>query len=103
MGVIASFVKTRRKQLKLTQEEFAEKAGLEKLEEFSKNAKSKGYRVFALTGSAADAIAKSKKLNCVKVQPGFQPRYSLGLSFFSLLKVFQELNQVYEVCYVRNN
>lgn len=28
MGVIASFVKTRRKQLKLTQEEFAEKAGV---------------------------------------------------------------------------
>lgn len=36
-------------------------SGLEKLEEFSKNAKSKGYRVFALTGSAADAIAKTKK------------------------------------------
>lgn len=28
MSVIASFVKTRRKQLKLTQEEFAEKAGV---------------------------------------------------------------------------
>ncbi len=35
--------------------------GLEKLEAFYKNAKSKGYRVFALTGSAADEIAKTKK------------------------------------------
>ena len=46
------------------------------------------------TGGEVEAIAKSKKLNCVKVQPGFQPRYSLGLSFFSLLKVFQELNLI---------
>ena len=46
------------------------------------------------TGGEVEAIAKSKKLNCVKVKPGFQPRYSLGLSFFSLLKVFQELNLV---------
>lgn len=46
------------------------------------------------TGGEVEAIAKSKKLNCVKVQQGFQPRYSLGLSFFSLLKVFQELNLI---------
>jgi len=46
------------------------------------------------TGGEVEAIAKSKKLNCVKVKPGFQPRYSLGLSFFSLLKVFQELKLI---------
>ena len=46
------------------------------------------------TGGEVESIAKSKKLNCVKVQPGLQPRYSLGLSFFSLLKVFQELNLI---------
>lgn len=46
------------------------------------------------TGGEVEAIAISKKLNCVKVQPGFQPRYSLGLSFFSLLKVFQELKLI---------
>ena len=46
------------------------------------------------TGGEVESIAKSKKLNCIKVQPGFQPRYSLGLSFFSLLKVFQELNLI---------
>ena len=39
-------------------------------------------------------LQRSKILHCVKVQPGFQPRYSLGLSFFSLLKVFQELKLI---------
>lgn len=34
--------------------------GLQKLENFHKTAKSKRYRVFALTGSAADAISKVK-------------------------------------------
>ena len=46
------------------------------------------------TGGEVEAIVKSKKLNCVKVRLGFQPRYSLGLSFFSLLKVFQEFKLV---------
>lgn len=35
--------------------------GLQKLESFYQNAKSKGYRAFALTGSAADVILKVKK------------------------------------------
>jgi len=43
------------------------------------------------TGGEVEQIANSKKLPCIQVQPGFQPRYSLGLSFFSLLKVLQEL------------
>ena len=43
------------------------------------------------TGGEIESIAKSKNITCIKVQKGFQPRYSLGLSFFSLLKVFQEL------------
>jgi len=43
------------------------------------------------TGGEIESIAKSKNITCIKVQEGFQPRYSLGLSFFSLLKVFQEL------------
>jgi len=43
------------------------------------------------TGGEVEAIAKSKNISCLKVQPGFQPRYSLGLSFFSVLKVLQEL------------
>jgi glucose/mannose-6-phosphate isomerase len=43
------------------------------------------------TGGEIESIAKSKNITCIKVQEGFQPRYSLGLSFFSLLKVFQVL------------
>lgn len=46
------------------------------------------------TGGEVEAIAKLNKIPCVKVLPGFQPRYSLGLSFFSLLKVFQELKLI---------
>ncbi len=60
-----------------------------------KQAMELGCKIVCITtGGEVEAIAKSKKLNCVKVQPGFQPRYSLGLSFFSLLKVFQELNLI---------
>ncbi len=43
------------------------------------------------TGGQVEALAKEKNISCIKVQTGFQPRYSLGLSFFSLLKVFQVL------------
>lgn len=46
------------------------------------------------TGGEVESIAKNKNIPLVKVQPGFQPRYSLGLSFFSLLKVFQELKLI---------
>lgn len=43
------------------------------------------------TGGEVESIAIKNKIACVKVQKGFQPRYALGLSFFSLLKVFQSL------------
>lgn len=43
------------------------------------------------TGGQVEKIAAQKKVPVVKVLKGFQPRYSLGLSFFSLLKVLQEL------------
>ena len=46
------------------------------------------------TGGEVETIAMNKNIPIVKVQTGFQPRYSLGLSFFSLLKVFQHLNLV---------
>lgn len=46
------------------------------------------------TGGEVETIAKKNNLSCIKVQSGFQPRYSLGLSFFSLLKVFQVLKLV---------
>jgi glucose/mannose-6-phosphate isomerase len=46
------------------------------------------------TGGEVESIAKENKLTCVIVQKGFQPRYALGLGFFTLLKVFQELKLV---------
>jgi len=57
-----------------------------------KQAINNGCKIVCITtGGEVEAIAKSNNLAIVKVQPGFQPRYSLGLSFFTLLKVFQEL------------
>jgi glucose/mannose-6-phosphate isomerase len=46
------------------------------------------------TGGKVEQIANENHLPVVKVQPGFQPRYSLGLSFFSLLKVLQALSLI---------
>jgi glucose/mannose-6-phosphate isomerase len=46
------------------------------------------------TGGEVEKIAIANKLACIKVQSGFQPRYALGLSFFSLLKVFQQIKLI---------
>lgn len=46
------------------------------------------------TGGTIKEIADREKLPTVLLQKGFQPRYSLGLSFFSLLKVLQTLRLV---------
>ncbi|HEX9253492.1 MAG TPA: bifunctional phosphoglucose/phosphomannose isomerase [Ignavibacteriaceae bacterium] len=54
-----------------------------------------GCKIICITtGGEVGEIVKKKNISCVIVQPGFQPRYSLGLSFFSLLKVFQELKLI---------
>jgi glucose/mannose-6-phosphate isomerase len=46
------------------------------------------------TGGKIGKTASENDIPSVKVISGFQPRYSLGLSFFSLLKILQELNIV---------
>jgi len=46
------------------------------------------------TGGEVESIAKKNNIPVIKLQAGFQPRYALGMGFFSLLKVFQELNLV---------
>ena len=46
------------------------------------------------TGGTVKEIADREKLPVVILKKGFQPRYSLGLSFFSLLKVLQILKLV---------
>lgn len=44
------------------------------------------------TGGKIGKTAADNNIPVVAAMPGFQPRYSLGLSFFSQLKVLQELN-----------
>ena len=46
------------------------------------------------TGGKVEKIAVENKIPVVKIFPGLQPRYALGLSFFSLLKIFQELGLI---------
>ncbi|HEY6905965.1 MAG TPA: bifunctional phosphoglucose/phosphomannose isomerase [Ignavibacteriaceae bacterium] len=43
------------------------------------------------TGGKVLKIAEKENIPVVKMQPGFQPRYALGASFFSLLRVLCEL------------
>jgi len=47
--------------------------------------------VVITSGGKIGALAEANKIPIVNVQGGFQPRYALGLSFFSLLKIMQEL------------
>ena len=46
------------------------------------------------TGGKVEEIAKKKKIPLVNMKPGLQPRYALGQSFFSLLRVFRELDLI---------
>ncbi len=46
------------------------------------------------TGGKAETIALKNKIPVVKMKSGFQPRFALGLSFFSLLKVFSGLGLI---------
>jgi glucose/mannose-6-phosphate isomerase len=52
----------------------------------------KKCRIISITsGGIIQKESEKNNIPVVKVQRGFQPRYALGLSFFSLLKIFQEL------------
>lgn len=52
----------------------------------------KSSKIVVITsGGRLGDITASNKISIVKIQGGFQPRYALGLSFFSLLKIIQEL------------
>ena len=54
-----------------------------------------GCKIISITtGGELEAISIKENIPCVKVQKGFQPRYSLGLSFFTLLKVLQEIKLI---------
>ncbi len=46
------------------------------------------------TGGAIEKSSAEKGIPIVRMQPGFQPRYALYTSFFTILKIFQELGLV---------
>ncbi|MDT3696830.1 MAG: bifunctional phosphoglucose/phosphomannose isomerase [Ignavibacterium sp.] len=46
------------------------------------------------TGGKITEIAEANSIYNIKLLKGFQPRYALGLSFFSLLKLFQHLKLI---------
>ena len=49
-------------------------------------------KIAAITsGGQVKKICDEKKLCCINIPIGYQPRYALGLSFFSLLKLLQQL------------
>ncbi|NWG27315.1 MAG: bifunctional phosphoglucose/phosphomannose isomerase [Ignavibacteriaceae bacterium] len=51
----------------------------------------KSQIVVITSGGKIEEIASSKKIPVIKIPGGFQPRYALGLGFYSLLKLMQEL------------
>jgi len=60
-----------------------------------KEALSRNCQIVCLTtGGTIKEIADREKLATILLKKGFQPRYSLGLSFFSLLKVLITLKLV---------
>lgn len=46
------------------------------------------------TGGKLEKLAADNSIPFIRLQKGFQPRYALGLSFFSLLKVFEKLQLI---------
>jgi glucose/mannose-6-phosphate isomerase len=55
----------------------------------------KKCRIVCITsGGKVEKIAQKNKIPVVKILPGYHPRYALGLSFFSLLKVISKLKIV---------
>ena len=48
------------------------------------------------TGGKVKEIAHQNNLPWIKLQEGFQPRFALGTSFFTLLKLFQSLKLIPE-------
>jgi len=46
------------------------------------------------SGGKVEEIANKNLIPHIKINSGFQPRYALGLSFFTLLRTFQELNLI---------
>ncbi len=63
----------------------------ETVEVFNSSLKRAGGIIAITTGGKVEKIAAANNIPVVKILPGLQPRYALGLSFFTLLKVLQTL------------
>ena len=63
----------------------------ETIEVIKKSLKKKCTIIAITTGGTISKIAKENSIPVVRLKKGFQPRYALGVSFFSLLKVLQEI------------
>lgn len=52
----------------------------------------RGCKIISIsTGGELEKLSSEHLIPFIKLQKGFQPRYALGLSFFTLLKVFEKL------------
>ena len=59
------------------------------------DALNRGCKIIAVsTGGEIKDLALKNKTPCITLQKGFQPRFALGASFFSMLKILQTLNLV---------
>ncbi len=63
----------------------------ETLEAFNSALKNKCSIISLTIGGKLEELSLINNIPIIKLQSGYQPRYALGVSFFSLLKVFQEL------------
>ncbi|HKI79218.1 MAG TPA: bifunctional phosphoglucose/phosphomannose isomerase [Ignavibacteriaceae bacterium] len=75
----------------------------ETIEVLGQSIKKKCKIVAVTTGGKVGEIAEQNNIPIVKLKEGFQPRYSLGLSFFSLLKVVQSLGLIDNQTEIVNN
>ncbi len=58
---------------------------------FEQALKKKSKIIVITSGGKIGEIASTNKIPSISIQGGFQPRYALGLSFFSLMRIMQEL------------
>jgi glucose/mannose-6-phosphate isomerase len=66
----------------------------ETISSFNEGREKKCNIVCLSSGGKIEEIAREHDILLVKMQSGFQPRYALGQSFFSLLKLLTELNLI---------
>lgn len=66
----------------------------ETISSFNDGLKRKCKIICLSTGGKLEKLAADNSISFIRLQKGFQPRYALGLSFFSLLKVFEKLQLI---------